>query len=162
MARLPLSDILYSLVGLTVSSVVMAVCDKQLSYSKISKNIVGAILRHFLSPSYLLCLQPTRLSAIFSGQMPKDSANRMDDSTELEHVELQQFIPIQHDVKIPTTKEARTARVQFLALCWSLFLMGWINGSTGPLLPSIQKSYDVMEPIFFSTFSVPTNYTGRV
>ena len=64
-------------------------------------------------------------------------------------IELQQFIPTQHDdIKVPTRKEARTARVQFLALCWSLFLMGWISGSTGPLLPSIQNSYDVCEPIF--------------
>jgi hypothetical protein len=75
-------------------------------------------------------------------------------------IELQSFIPVQHDVKIPTKKEARTARAQFLALCWSLFLLGWINGSTGPLLPSIQKSYDVSEPYLFIllTFSVPTNY----
>ena len=33
--------------------------------------------------------------------------------------------------------------------------MGWINGSTWPLRPSIEKSYDVSEPIFFSTFTVP-------
>ena len=80
-----------------------------------------------------------------------------DDSTDLEdsaQIELQQFIPIQHDIKFPTRKEARTARVQFLALCWSLFLIGWIDGSTGPLLPSIQKSYDVSEPTYFPTFSL--------
>jgi hypothetical protein len=79
--------------------------------------------------------------------MPKDSANGMGDySTDPEdgvEIELQQFIPTQHDEKIPTRKEARTARVQFLALCWSLFLMGWFSGSSGPLLPSIQRSYDV-------------------
>lgn len=91
--------------------------------------------------------------------MLKDSANRMDDdSTNLEdgeQIELQQFIHVQHDVKIPTKKEARTARVQFLALCWSLFLMGWIDGSAGPLLPSIQKSYNASEPILFNLLPCP-------
>lgn len=89
----------------------------------------------------------------------------MDDSSDFEdgsQIELQQFIHTEHEIKIPTRKEACTARVQFLALCWSLFLMGWISGSTGPLLPSIQKSYDVSEPVLFSTFSVPTNHTGRL
>ena len=100
-------------------------------------------------------------STVTSGQMSKDSTNRIDDyptdpedAADSEQIELQQFIPIEHDVKIPTRKEARTARVQFLALCWSLFLMGWVSGSTGPLLPSIQESYDVCELIFLSTFSV--------
>jgi hypothetical protein len=100
----------------------------------------------------------SRHSGSTSGQMFKDSTNRMDDyptdSEDGVQIELQQFLHTQHDVKIPTRKEARTARSQFLALCWSLFLMGWISGSTGPLLPSIQKSYDVGEPSFLSTFSV--------
>ena len=102
-----------------------------------------------------------RHSQSTSGQMPKDSKNRILDDYPADHelgeqIELEQFIPTQHDLKIPTRKEARTARVQFLALCWSLFLMGWFSGSTGPLLPSIQNSYDVCEPaiIFFSTFSL--------
>ena len=90
--------------------------------------------------------------------MPEDSTYRMDeDSTYLEdgeQIELQHFIPTQHDVKIPTRKEARTARVQFLALCCSFFSLGWLVGGTGPLLPSIQKSYDVSEPNSFSTFLV--------
>jgi hypothetical protein len=90
-------------------------------------------------------------------RMSKDSTGRMDhDSADLEdgpQIELQEFIHVQHDLKIPTRNEARTARVQFLALCWSLFLMGWIDGSPGPLLPSIQASYEVSEPIiFFSIF----------
>ena len=94
--------------------------------------------------------------------MPKDSLNRMDDSTDSEdggeQIELEQFIHIEHDVKIPTRKEARTGRVQFLALCWSLFLMGWISGSTGPLLPSIQKSYDVSEPFILNLLRTNESY----
>lgn len=42
------------------------------------------------------------------------------------------------------TKKQRTiARVQFLALCLTLFLAGWNDGSTGPLLPRIQGVYKV-------------------
>jgi hypothetical protein len=73
----------------------------------------------------------------------------MDDLEHGTQIELQPFIPIQHDLKIPTEMETRTARAQFLALCWSFFLLGWINGSTGPLLFSIQKTYGVSVPNFF-------------
>jgi len=50
---------------------------------------------------------------------------------------------IQRDEKGPTKKEERVARTQFLALCWTLFLVGWIDGSIGPLLPRMQIYYDV-------------------
>lgn len=62
------------------------------------------------------------------------------------HSELDLFIPMQLEpdqVKIPTRKEALTARAQFLALCWSLFVIGWTDGSTGPLLLRIQEYYEV-------------------
>ncbi|KAF8903921.1 MFS general substrate transporter [Gymnopilus junonius] len=35
------------------------------------------------------------------------------------------------------------ARIQFLSLCWTLFLAGWNDGTTGPLLPRIQDVYHV-------------------
>ena len=50
---------------------------------------------------------------------------------------------IQYDVKVPSKREAHRARAQFLALCWTMFMLGWTNGSTGPLLPRIQIYYDV-------------------
>ena len=53
------------------------------------------------------------------------------------------------DVKISTRKEVRMAHAQFLALCWALFLLGWTDGLTGPLLPAIQKFYDVLLFCFF-------------
>ena len=62
-------------------------------------------------------------------------------------IELHPLIPTlqqPHDVKIPTRKEVRTAHAQFFALCWALFLLGWTDGSIGPLLPTIQKFYDVV------------------
>jgi len=36
------------------------------------------------------------------------------------------------------------ARIQFFSLCWTLFLAGWSDGSTGPLLPRIQSNYHVL------------------
>jgi hypothetical protein len=36
-----------------------------------------------------------------------------------------------------------TAHVQYLTLLWSLFLAGWNDGTTGPLLPRIQSNYHV-------------------
>ncbi|OCH86755.1 MFS general substrate transporter [Obba rivulosa] len=35
------------------------------------------------------------------------------------------------------------ANLRFATLCWSLFLLGWNDGSTGPLLPRIQSVYHV-------------------
>ena len=57
---------------------------------------------------------------------------------------------MQHVVKERSKQEANVARAQFLALCWGMFVMGWTNGSTGPLLPRIQIFYDVNWPIRYS------------
>ena len=35
------------------------------------------------------------------------------------------------------------AHLQLLANCWSLFLAGWNDGTTGPLLPRMQEVYGV-------------------
>ncbi|KAF8181818.1 MFS general substrate transporter [Pholiota molesta] len=40
-------------------------------------------------------------------------------------------------------KEQTLARLQFYSLCWSLFLIGWVDGSIGPLLPRIHEVYNV-------------------
>ncbi|KAH9933057.1 MFS general substrate transporter [Fomitopsis serialis] len=37
----------------------------------------------------------------------------------------------------------RNARIQFFALCYSFFLEGWNDGSTGPLLPRIERTYHI-------------------
>jgi len=44
----------------------------------------------------------------------------------------------------PSKKQVKKARIQFLTLCWTLFLAGWNDGSTGPLLPRIQEVYNVI------------------
>lgn len=35
------------------------------------------------------------------------------------------------------------AHVQYMAVCWAVFLIGWNDGTTGPLLPRIQAYYQV-------------------
>ncbi|EIW55070.1 MFS general substrate transporter [Trametes versicolor FP-101664 SS1] len=37
----------------------------------------------------------------------------------------------------------RKARIQFATLCWSIFVAGWNDGTTGPLLPRLQEVYHV-------------------
>jgi hypothetical protein len=76
-----------------------------------------------------------------------DSTNLDVDSTDHEHCSIQSVLDslIQRDENLegPSKKEERVARAQFLALCWTLFVVGWTDGSTGPLLPRIQAFYDV-------------------
>ncbi|KAI0669536.1 MFS general substrate transporter [Trametes maxima] len=42
-----------------------------------------------------------------------------------------------------TPASRRKAQLQFITLCWTLFLAGWNDGTTGPLLPRIQSVYNV-------------------
>ena len=60
-----------------------------------------------------------------------------------QRVQSEQDPLIQHVVKVLSKQEANVARAQFLAICWSMFVGGWTNSSTGPLLPRIQLFYDV-------------------
>ena len=85
-----------------------------------------------------------------------DSSNLDVDATDYERrtqSELDPLIP--RDEKGPTKKEKRVARAQFLALCWALFVVGWTDGSTGPLLPRIQVFYDVSRVFDPFSFSFP-------
>ena len=77
--------------------------------------------------------------------MSTDSTNLDVESTNHGHSLAQSELDplIAKDVKAPTKQEARTARAQFLSLCWALFVLGWNDGSIGPLLPRIQEFYDV-------------------
>ena len=45
-----------------------------------------------------------------------------------------------------TPASRRKARIQFATVCWALFLAGWNDGSTGPLLPRMQSVYHVRRP----------------
>ncbi|KAK0454062.1 MFS general substrate transporter [Desarmillaria tabescens] len=49
---------------------------------------------------------------------------------------------LEADLRDDNPKDFRV-HVQFAALCWCMFLAGWNDGTTGPLLPRIQEVYDV-------------------
>jgi len=52
-------------------------------------------------------------------------------------------------VSVSNTNAHRVrARIQFATLCYSLFLAGWNDGTTGPLLPRIQEVYHVRSLTF--------------
>jgi hypothetical protein len=42
-----------------------------------------------------------------------------------------------------TRKQIVAGNIQYAALCFSMFMLGWNDGSTGPLLPRIQEVYGV-------------------
>jgi fucose permease len=79
------------------------------------------------------------------------------DHEQLERVqsELDPLILVQHVVKVPSVQEANVARAQFLSLCWSMFVMGWTNCSTGPLLPRIQVFYGVSSLSWSIVYVIP-------
>ena len=63
-----------------------------------------------------------------------------------------------HPVEAPATAtpaltpaSRRKARIQFAVLCWTLFLAGWNDGTTGPLLHRIQTVYHVRASLLAAT-----------
>jgi hypothetical protein len=44
---------------------------------------------------------------------------------------------------VPSRAQRRTRRAQFAAVCLCFFISGWNDGSTGPLIPTIQRYYHV-------------------
>ncbi|KAG1800261.1 major facilitator superfamily domain-containing protein [Suillus plorans] len=46
-------------------------------------------------------------------------------------------------MKAQTKRQRLRARVQFATVCGSMYLAGWNDGTTGPLLPRIQEVYDL-------------------
>ncbi|KIM86804.1 hypothetical protein PILCRDRAFT_64900 [Piloderma croceum F 1598] len=51
--------------------------------------------------------------------------------------------PIADITELQTKEFCRRSRIHFAALCWCIFLEGWNDGSPGPLLPALQKAYNV-------------------
>ena len=56
---------------------------------------------------------------------------------------------IQVVVSEPSKSAGQKAKIQFFTLCWTLFLIGWSDSSTGPLLPRIQSVYHVPSQFSF-------------
>lgn len=50
------------------------------------------------------------------------------------------------DVHVSQTNKSSKfrGRIQFFALCWTIFLSGWCDSSTGPLLLRMQDEYHVL------------------
>ncbi|KAF8664605.1 hypothetical protein AX16_000705 [Volvariella volvacea WC 439] len=46
----------------------------------------------------------------------------------------------EHEV---TKEQERRGNIQFITLCWCIFVAGWNDGTTGPLLPRIREEYNV-------------------
>ena len=47
------------------------------------------------------------------------------------------------DLDAVTKTMRRRAWFQYAALCWAMFLCGWNDGTSGPLVPRLQEVYQV-------------------
>jgi hypothetical protein len=111
-----------------------------------SVTLIGLILVRGSCSHCLLC--PTTPNSSFDTRLVLSTAGKrkMVDVESADHeqgVQSELDPLIQHVVKVPSVQEANVARAQFLSLCWSMFVMGWTNSSSGPLLPRIQVFYGV-------------------
>lgn len=68
------------------------------------------------------------------------------------------------DAAVKTPAMRRKARVQFATLCWSIFVAGWNDGTTGPLLPRLQEVYHVrlFHCLAFQVMLIHMRTTGRI
>jgi hypothetical protein len=81
-------------------------------------------------PSLMPGASDCNSAAVASGKIDtKEAMTGIDKNAEL------------HDTR--TKKQKATERTHFAALCWCIFLAGWNDGTTGPLLPRIQQVYHV-------------------
>ncbi|KAH7913474.1 major facilitator superfamily domain-containing protein [Hygrophoropsis aurantiaca] len=53
------------------------------------------------------------------------------------------IVPESQSLKLAAKKHTRKAHLQFGSLLWCFFLIGWNDGSLGPLLPRIQEVYKI-------------------
>lgn len=65
-------------------------------------------------------------------------------------------------IPAPSQAQIVKARIQFISLCWTLFLAGWNDASTGPLLPRIQEVYHVSFSILSQKGALMHTSTFRV
>ena len=113
---------------------------------------------NLLKVSFRQDMQSTSVSAE-GGANPRHPAARSSDDVELSNlarnisagdpITVKQAIHTDaaNDNVVQTKAQRHHARVQFATLCWTLYLAGWNDGSTGPLLPRIQRVYDVSVPV---------------
>ncbi|KAF8234569.1 MFS general substrate transporter [Tricholoma matsutake] len=86
----------------------------------------------------------THKKPVDSGLFYGPISNRANDKRRDTKVDSQTVTDTSATVSAPSRKQVNKTRFQFIALCWTLFLAGWNDGSIGPLLPRIQKFYNVV------------------
>ncbi|KAF9263216.1 MFS general substrate transporter, partial [Marasmius fiardii PR-910] len=64
-----------------------------------------------------------------------------------QYIETGSPLPTTDESFIQSKAQIKRARVQLATLFWTHFLIGWNDGSTGPLLPKIQEVYHVNNTI---------------
>lgn len=72
---------------------------------------------------------------------PDDTEAKLEHSTDT--LSAISYLPASNLTPRLSGLQKRNSMIQFLALCWCIFLVGWNDGSTGPLLPRIQEDYRV-------------------
>src|ERR1700722_9512263 len=84
------------------------------------------------------------LTAVSASDSAKSASSALSKEDEVPVAKGQKILGEKLDAPQPTIAARRhLANIHFFALCWSLFLIGWNDGSLGPLIPRIQKYYDV-------------------
>jgi hypothetical protein len=63
---------------------------------------------------------------------------------ELESIEQSSALSAAEPPAEQTKAQKRTELIRFLTLLYSFFLLGWQDGSMGPLLPTIRSHYKVI------------------
>ncbi len=150
---------LYSVVG-TVHILRLALELSEPSLTRISGQSTFAVLATRQSDTFIpFIMDAIELSAVhtrpphaLAQESPaiSRSATTGDDALTKQHTTIQtvsrensQSAAPSTAVSATTPASRRLARFQFATLCWTLFLAGWNDGTTGPLLDRIQHVYHV-------------------
>lgn len=73
----------------------------------------------------------------------KGDAHSAGGSKEPSILDVVQLPELEDETGVRTPAQRRKAFMQFAALCCSIFVSGWNDGTLGPLLPRLQEVYDV-------------------
>lgn len=97
---------------------------------------------------YLTTIPPSHQDAAPEGQVvtsPLDDRPTGNEKISKDAIHSEAIRPpsLRHEDGVKTPAMRRRARVQFATLCWSIFVVGWNDGTLGPLLPRLQEFYHV-------------------
>ena len=77
-----------------------------------------------------------------TGTVPNEKAGRNVNETRTYSLS-KESLAATPPVTIRTRKQRGVSHLQFGALCWTLFVTGWNDGTTGPLIPRMMEVYNV-------------------